>query len=252
MDLRSKLPVVLSALYCSIGSLAAPNVEPARPHPFAPGEVVRETLEIIGIHYKTLGQKPPASLTTGLGDLAAAKTGVATPALLQASMSALFFAEFGMKDMVLYRDEQLFWALSAASTGCRMPIWFQRKGARLFVQDILLSPAGTLQLKRGDAIVAVNGGPYDASAFYSKSMPCPQIKFSFKHQPWDKVEEASVAMAAADYRSILVSATIHSQRTITIAGKSIGYLHLWTDGEPSLADELKRVAREFNTKTQAD
>ena len=220
--------------------------------------LITEISETVKKHYQTQQLKPPAALESGLKEMANADLGSSSPAGLRASLSALLFSQFGIKDLVLAQDDQLFRALhdsfalaAAAPPGCRLGIWFQRKGARLFVQDLLIPGSTMGSLKRGDEIITVNGKPFDASAFYAKAEPCPRVKIAFRHQPWDKAEEITVAMIRGDYLSLLLEASLRSKRTINIAGKSLGYLHLWTDLDEQALEALKKTVSEFKTTTQA-
>ena len=219
--------------------------------------ITTELQKIITEHYEKRGLKPPVALQKSLDEALAAVQPSASTAALKESLAAIFFGQFGLKDMVLYRDEQMFRAMhdnitsSSTAPGCRLPIWFQRRGARMFVSDILIPGAQIDSLKKGDEVISIDGKPFDSSAFYAAKEPCPRVKIAFRHEPWDKIEELTVRMLRGDYPSILLAATHASKHTVTIAGKSIGYLRLWTDGDDRILDVLKDAAKEFDSQTQS-
>ena len=164
------------------------------------------------------------------------------------------FADLGpWRPRFLSAEDQEYWAVRSAFAGdpALVPwrwsgIWFERRGARVFIENVFAgTPAAHAGLGRGDEVLAVNDAPLKPVLSFQTARPAAKLDLKIKRLAFDKPRTIRVGTEVRSVSQVLATAMRETTKVFDFQRKKIGYVQLPAAGQAVFREELTKAFSTF-------
>jgi carboxyl-terminal processing protease len=125
--------------------------------------------------------------------------------------------------------------------------WYQNIEGQWFVRSLFVdSPLAKAGVMVGDEILSVDGKPLAEVNSFLKYSP---VEIHFLHEPNGLEQVATLTPEKKSVQEYLLASTMASKKILSVAGKRVGYFHLWSGTHDRFLGSILSTTQEMADAT---